>query len=455
MNELARVVDELTAAIWKLAQLGFVIETESPTYVLGVDRPKDLERLVVRAFTAALTPEQRAQVNNKTEIRIRVLKDAAEQLALIAAREGRTTDLGPDGPPPQVPSLTEALTDPKVLARTKDDDVVGFGTRQALAAAIGIRDEVLIRFDKTRQDIARRLWQEGLDAKVLALQIGKGIAFVRATERSIRFALRRALHAHASNIKAEAEAEAVNDRTEDHVEDLKDDAWIDLLLSDETKPEDIPPVTRHRIRHEVLKRTFQTERPAFGRRAPWALGIAAVATTLWLLVFTHKIPGPADDRAPPPSVNAACYEQRSLPATEQEPSFNPTRNVACQPGSALTLSVRAPKHARFVAFGSASSIILADEAGGSIALPFGARDAVQPIPYPGTIPADAVSGPLVIEAIFSRTELSPHQIEAALTRRALADSVVMTASTTLTLGEAPPTVDIPLAPGHPRRSDQK
>ncbi|MBK8014868.1 MAG: hypothetical protein IPK13_26425 [Deltaproteobacteria bacterium] len=416
MRALAGVVDELTGAVWRLAQIGFLIETDGPTYVLGVDQPRDLERLVIRALTRALTPHRRARVTDAADLRIRVLKDAAEQLALTAEREGRTTDLGTEGQPPGVPWLTAVLSDPERLAPTHDDDVVGFGTRQQLAYAAAVRDEVLAHFDETRRNIALRLWQDGMEATEIARQLSKGPAFVRATERSIRFALGRALHANAKSESARsgAASETAHERP--------DDAWIDLLLAGEATL-GIPPITKHRIRREILKRTFQAERPSYGRRALWAAAIAAIAATLWLLVFTRKLPGPEDDRVPSPYVAATC-------------------TGPCRPGSAIALKVLAPKQARFVAFGSRSkqttlgpTTILTDEAGRSITLPFGARDAAQRMPYPGTVPKDAALGPLVVEAIFSKEELTPRQIEDVLRGRPLAKSVIMTASTTLTLAE--------------------
>ncbi|MCA9550973.1 MAG: sigma-70 family RNA polymerase sigma factor [Myxococcales bacterium] len=379
MDALAAAVRACRDVLWCLTRRGFVTHEDGlPVYVRGVEDPDVAMHEVVRAIALVLTPERRASLEREGQLLPRALRAARDRLVARAVRAGTLVSLAAEEERAEVPAGGEDLdaildADGTPSLDAPAPDATQLADREAAQQAC---NQALRQSDERTRTLVHLRFREGRTHREIADHFTCGHAAIFAHEARLRRHLYRAL------------AKVWPDRKVGPVA-------LDLVLAPEGADGRPPPVTAERIDAEVLKRTFQEEPRAFGARLGWALGFSAVAAALWALMYLGVLPHPDQDRVLEPQVSLQC-------------------NPACTPGAQAQVKVLAPSDAQLVAVAvvppdGVAQPLLTRPGGGPLAVPFGARDVLTEVPYPATLPADLAPGSVAV-AVFSRRDLSPHQV---------------------------------------------
>lgn len=399
MDVLATATDLCAPAVWALARRGFLVRDPDqgvPLFVQGIDDHDVAETLTIRIVAALLTPARRRAVEDPRALPRLALAEARDHLLAHGTRAGRVLSLlepeERDAVPAGVDDLDAVLAGqaaPSTAALQPDAN-----QRSRLNRAIALCQSAETDLDERSRTLVRLRFPEGRTRAEIAAHFTCGEAAVTAHEGRLRRQLRR-------HLKTEGLACG--------------DAMLDAVLGDAPHALTPPAVTRERIRRDVLRRTFQDEPAPFGQRLAWAMGMAAIAFTAWALMFFGVLPYYDDDRYPTPNVAVRC-------------------TGPCAPGAEARFSILAPQDARRVALAvvrpdlRATAVLTADD-GRSIRLPFGAREAAVPIPYPVTLPADLGPEDRAV-AVFSWDRLDEREIREAASG-AVVSAGVLTASVAL------------------------
>lgn len=366
MAQLEAAAAECQDCVWTLARRGFVcVEDDIPQYVHGIADHDVAERVVVQLLADLLSPDSRKAIA-AGDLQASALRRAHQDLRAVAVRGGRVTSLRTAQDqallPPAVDDLDRMIAEdtrpgPAEVPRDADDEVWR-------AQAGQLCTETVEAMDERSRTLVRMRFVEGKPPEDVAAHFTCGVAAVLAHEARLRRALSRAL-------KKSMPTRPCGPATQD------------ALLSESVFDAVPPPITRARIRRDVLRRTFIDEPAPFGARLAWGLAASALAATAWALMFFGVLPHPDDDPLPEPAVQARC-------------------DGPCGPGQAVSLDVLAPQDAArvgfFVASGDAAQPLLVAPAGGPIRLPLGARTKLVPVPYTAKWPEGATGD---VVAVFA------------------------------------------------------
>ncbi|MBI2374182.1 MAG: sigma-70 family RNA polymerase sigma factor [Deltaproteobacteria bacterium] len=351
-------------SLWRLVRRGFVMEDAGAVQVLGAE-PEEVEELLVRVLTRELSPARRAEIGSSAEL-VRAWVDAVvEGASREADRHGRKVSAS------EVPFGCVDLESARAGAEVPMVGLIDVEAAEEWGARRAQVDAALSAMDETVREVARLRFVEGKSVDATAKSIGKGRAFVAERESRLRRELTRALKGHGARISG---------------------AKLDGLIAD--RAEGPAVITRDRIIGRVFRRIFRDEPAPFKTRASYALSAAAVGLAGWLLMVSGVLPSTSSDVYPAPSVAIDC-------------------GGPCN-GAKASARILAPKDARAVAIlleGARSvAALLVDPAGGSVSLPFGARERETSIALEPTV--TATSGAVV--AVFSRKELTRQALLEAL-----------------------------------------
>ena len=378
MDALAEAADHCLEPVWQVAVSGFTTTIdEVPTYVSGVRDPDEAINLTRSIVAAVLVPNARKTIESETQLTAAALAQARTRLIDHALARGQAASMAAEHEAAQVPRGTPNL-DASAQTGEAPEILSGHAFRRPDDAATAAFCEAAVAgLDERSQKLVALRWQQGKTARETAAVFTCGAAAVNAHERRLRRQLQRGL------TKRFARAFGP--------------AALDRLLCGTHGQSSLPPITRERLRADILKRTFQSEPAPYGQRLRWGLAAAAVAFGVWLLMFVGVLPYYDDDVYPPVEVAVDC-------------------DGPCRAGGAATLSLLAPNDARFVAFmltGADGNVrpLLTAPGGGVIALPFGARQAVVRMPYAAQWPA-GISGPATVTAVFTAERVSPTAVQA-------------------------------------------
>ena len=394
MVAIGAVVDAYAPTVWTIARRGFVCDHDGRVAVRGIEDPDAVEVLVVRVVATVCQPGRRKTMESTAEIRRAVLSEAKHALLAHATDHGDEVSVKGDA------ADDEGLDDLDALIEGADpspDDPPIDVEHQAWADAEGSACASWIAtLDERSAALIELRFRQHATTEAIAKEFDCGTAAVRERERRLRRKLRHKLKTAG-------------------IGDDWADAALDVALCGGRASCAAPPVTIERVRRGVCTRTFEIEPAPFGQRAAWAFGAGVIAAALWLLMFTGVLPNPADDRYPAPEVTLEC-------------------NRPCAAGDHGVLKIRAPNDAAHVAFllsdtNGQTIMLMSDPAGGSISLPFGARQALVPVPYQATVPEGALPTMRVM-ALFSSEALTAKEIPSVAAGKSAREGVVLALDTT-------------------------
>jgi DNA-directed RNA polymerase specialized sigma24 family protein len=340
MDALAEAVDALAPDVWRLLRRGFLVKEELPCYVHAVSTPSEAEPAVIDVMARALVPAKRLELGEVGDLRRSVLGLARERLLSAAKSGGRALTVASEEERAAIPEGIEDLD--RIVASgdalSSADPPMDAASERLVLRAAQLAEQTIAGLDEQSRTLVRLRFKEGKSALDTAKELTCGAAAVRSKERRIRRRVLIALRGEVKERLAPAE--------------------IDAYLSSTPSSLAPPPITLERVRHEVLKRTFQEEPAPFARRAAWGLGALAIAVLSWIAMYTGVLPGPDSDLHVPPRLVVSCTK----------------------------MAVQSPRGARYVGVvvideESGTPIpILADAAGRSVSLPIGSDHGLVDVP---------------------------------------------------------------------------
>ncbi|MEM7676253.1 MAG: hypothetical protein AAF449_09645 [Myxococcota bacterium] len=379
MDALADAADLCLTPVWWLANTGFIAKFENrPTYVRGVESPDEAYQLTETVVTALLVPARRRMFDSDDALTTAALEEARKTLFRHAVYNGRiTTIIEPQEAatvPSGTPDLDAVLSADGALA---EPDKHHFRLSKQVAAVALCAHTVAGMDDRSRQLVALR-WGQGQTALEVAQVFTCGAAAVSAHERRVRRQISQAWRKAHPDVSFGPTA-------------------MDRVLAGAPDAAELPAISRERLRRDILKRTFQSEPPPFSVRLSWALGAAALAFALWLLMFLRVLPYYGDDVYPAPLIDVAC-------------------EGPCSAGRPSQIDIRAPQDTRFAALwltgidGQLRPLLTAP-GGGVFRLPLGARGHRVALPYPVEWPED-LAGTATVTAIFTDRRIPSSELRA-------------------------------------------
>lgn len=396
MDAIEEAVDAVLPWLWRLARRGFLTSDDGvPVWVPGIDDPDVAADPIEHLVAACLAPERRRTCGGASELDRALLAEARRALLAFARRAGTLVDVASVDARQEVPAEVEDI-DALVSAgqRPSEATVTPDVERAQRAEALStLTAEYVAGVDERSRRLVEERFVAGRTRAEVAATFDCGVAAV--TERELR--VRRKL-GHAIR------------RVHGHL-DLGP-AALDALLGGRPLDPTIHPVTRERLRTDIVRRIHVDPPRPFAARAAWAAGIAVVAATLWLLMFLGVLPNPGQDVYPTPAVTAEC-------------------KAPCAAGSDVAFEVTAPHDATqvaiaFVGEDGVAKPLLFGPSGATIGVPFGARVRAVPIPYR----AEAPEGPGTVLAVFSRRRLNEAEILGVVNRTQAIEGT-LTATTAL------------------------
>lgn len=387
MAALGEAVDRCLPRIWRLVGRGFLASIDGvPVYVRGLTDLDTREHEVELIVASCLQPESRETIDGPSALDRALLKAVRTTMLQHAERSGDLADVATDEARADVPEQVEDL-DRLIAEGAAPSDAelpMDAGREQEAEALLAIRDEYVADLDERSRALVELRFVGGESRASCAKSFDCGIAAVTEREHRVRRKLSHAIRRVHPTRTPKA-------------------ASLDALLAQRALEALPPPVTVDRLRKNILSRVHQEAARPFGVRAAWAGAVAAIAFVLWLLMFLRILPYYDDDTFPTPSVAIECAADCSV-------------------------SVLAPQDAQQVAIaqldadGVAMPLLLGP-GGGTISLPFGARQKAVPIPYRAEKPK---AGTVV--AVFSDRRLTKKEVLGAAEQRLAIDGV-LTAST--------------------------
>ncbi len=339
--------------------------------MLGAEDRDEAEAIVTAVCAAALSPTARSLVTDRADFLRRIVEQVAQAADAASDRRGRKLSLHDADAPGGVVEVAALAAGAPLSVSVPVDP----GVAEAWHADRARIEATIRGLDPYIQELVTLRFVHGMGVDETARAMNKGRAFVHQRERMLRREISRALREDGRSIG---------------------DAEIDALVSNQ--PNIPPKITCERIIERVFRRIFIEEPPSYGRRATLAFASLAVGVAAWGAMFGGAIPGPASDRFVEPSVELVC-------------------EGPCSTGASASVRVAAPKDARsvavFVEKANRRFPIAVDPAGGSIALPIGAKTRPSLIPYPMSLADTATTGTLV--AVFAREDLSARELASAMT----------------------------------------
>jgi DNA-directed RNA polymerase specialized sigma24 family protein len=395
MDALAEAVDLFAPDVWRLARRGFLVKDDLLHYVHGTMDPDEAQGLVVQVLAGAFVPARRHQAKDIDALRKAVLADARSLLFAWGTRSGRAITVASEEEralvPPGVEDLDGIVESGSPLGET--DTAPDMGTELRAKRATQLAQAALLGLDEQNKKLVDLRFNKGMSALDTARELTCGAAAVRSKERRVRRRVKNALKLELKEKLGEAE--------------------IDAVIAVQATSILPPPITLERVRHEVLKRTFQEEPRPFRKRAVWGVGAAGVAIGMWALMYARILPFWADDLRLAPRIvvecaSADCAKEKLKVTSPKKTHFVAVELVARKTGEVAPL--------------------LTDPSGRSIALPVGSDRALVEIPYVAEaqqIPTDAYA-----VAVFSKRRLTRAQIRGHVSGTRLLPKVV-TATTAL------------------------
>ncbi len=372
-DALDAATDLVAPTVWTIARRGFVCDHDGRVAVRGIGNPGEVEALVIEVVATLCQPARRASITGADQFRQLVLTEAKHALLAHAVKVGEEVSVKGAAADDEGLDDLDAIIGGQALSEA--DPPTDVAQDAAAQAELDATNEWRATLDPRSARLVQLRFGEHATVDAIAADFDCGRAAVRKRERRTRRKLRWALR-----------------RTK--IREHASDAALDLVLVGDPNACAPPPVTMERVRRGVSTRTFKVEPAPYGQRAMWGVAATALAGGLWALMLVGVLPSYADDRYPEPALSVAC-------------------NPACTPGSEARLTVQAPNDASFVAFllreGKTLQPLLADPAGKSLSLPFGARQAAVEVPYPATIPA-GVGADAEVVAVFSNEELKSKEL---------------------------------------------